>query len=377
MNDKPHLKEQFKNTGFNLDKEREDAEDTDWLLGADTPKSKWEEATGLVSASFAWIRPDKNGIYQKVNNRINHCWCFFQENLAKYFPVGQLQNLGGEKYNCVANGFNNEIEKQLNYAYDKKLLSVGLLNFFNKYNFFDVDGKIRLSNRIPAHGSGTTKNGNSLKAVVKWISKNGIFPQSLYPEDVPMTFEEYYNDSIMTQEVLIIGKESKKYLKINYAKVTGVKNFLQYAGNFMWKIFDNYRDSHDGDFIKQLAENYIIMNYGYKLIINETGSVINEPVKKNSMSLQTIKFKNDNRIFAVCPANEKELMWIKDNDGTSWNDYKFFLDKGIVALHTEVDDVKFPQYTIVGGMLNADMYAEVDTNPYKSKKASWWKRIFK
>lgn len=340
------MEQEIKNLGFNLEQERQDSQDADWILGADTPKSQWEEAVGLVSASFAWTNPDKNGIYQRALASINHCWCFFQEQLAKYFPVGQLQNLGGEKYNCVPNGFNNEGEKQLNYAYEKKLLSVGFCEFLHKYNFFH-EGKIRLSNRIPAIGVGIKKgSGTSLKAVVQWIHEHGIFPQSLFPEDVPMTFEEYYDKSIITSDILAIGEESKKYITINYAKVyESSGDYYKLAGNFKWKIFDNYKDAHDGDFIKQLAPDYEILDYGYKLIINETGYA---PAKKKDIILLK-KFQTDPKVYLQSNTNEKELIWV-GNEKT----FEFMRDKGWVGNWSDIeilDDSLRPNYDISSGVV--------------------------
>jgi len=272
----------IKNYGIDWEKEKLDRTDTDWKdgeltnLGATIPECMVKEASGLVTASYAWPNP-VNGVYPRVVATMNHCWIFFQRTFAKYFPTGQRQNLGDEKMDCVTRGFNNEIEKKLNYAYQTGKFHQPFIDFLNKYDFFDDEGKIRLSNRIPAKLSGTTKYGNSFKAVINTITNIGIFPQSILPEDKSMTWNEYYDVSKITEEVKAIGKESLKYLTINYTIVDDPKEYTKYSDGFKWEAFDNYIDPVDGDYIKRLAENYDINSYGYKIIINE--------VKKNDMQV--------------------------------------------------------------------------------------------
>jgi hypothetical protein len=267
-----------KNYGFNLQKELREQSDEDWVFGSDGKvtkgiggekeeiKSISEDVAGVITACHAWSGKIINGIYQRTTAGINHCIISWIEKLKEYYPIGEVQNWGQEKFDCVTRGFINELEKMFNYFYKNNLFSESTLYFLNKHNFI-IDGKIVLSNRIPAKGSGTTMYGNSLKAVIQWIENNGIFPRSILPEDKPMTFNEYYGFT-MKDEWKKIGKESKKYIKINYGKVYE-RNFLKYFGNFKWKIFDNYVDSYDGDFVKHLAKDYIYIGYGYKLIISE------------------------------------------------------------------------------------------------------------
>jgi len=48
-------------------------------------------------------------------------------------------------------------------------------------------------------------------------------------------------------------------------------------------IFDNYIDPTDGDFYKQLAPNYALYDYGYRLIIREN------PYAKDNKFIARIK----------------------------------------------------------------------------------------
>jgi hypothetical protein len=185
-----------------------------------------------------------------------------------FYPKGELQR-GIEDYmDCVIRGHNNEIEKQLNYAVAHNLLSGATLKFLNENGYFDAEGKIVLSNRIPAIGSGTTRVGNSLKAPIHWVMKNGIHPRSLLSEEKKMTWSEYHNPANITAEMLAVGKESLRYLLINYLSVPR-RDFDKFAGNIRYEIFDNYIDVVDGNYDKRLAADFNFYPNGYQLIINE------------------------------------------------------------------------------------------------------------
>lgn len=255
-------------TGYGVDIEKEIREqsETDWFLGASTLKGLSDDIGGVVTALHAWSRRIIDGVYQMSTGAFNHCIISYREKYAKYYPEGELQNLGEDKMDCVARGFNNEAEYELNYLLENDKISPVSLAWFKERGFI-VNGKFLLSNRIPAMLSGTTRTGNSLKALAVCMENNGIFPR-LLEEGVPMTWAQYHDKSKITQEMKDIGLKSKEYIKINYVKVYA-SAFAKFFGWFKWKIFDNYKDVVDGDFIKVLAENYRFIGYGYKLIIND------------------------------------------------------------------------------------------------------------
>ena len=305
------------NHGFDINKEIKDQSPTDWVLGAGTPQGMADEVAGLVLALHAWGRII-NGVYQRTTSAFNHCVISFTEKFKEYYPLGERQNLGQDKMDCVTRGFINEGEKQLNYLYKIGKMSMGLINWLERKGFF-IDGKIVLSNRIPAMGSGTTRNGNSLKAVIQWIENNGIHPRQT-EEDKPMTFNEYYNRNDLTKEILDIGLDSRDLIKINYAKVYS-RNFLRYFGNFKWKIFDNYIDVVDNDYVKHLAENYSFLGYGYRLIINlgepeelVTQEITTEEVRRAWMlrpDLQTV-FPASNKFVSIYDPHFTIYDWVRE-----------------------------------------------------------------
>ena len=106
-------------------------------------------------------------------------------------------------------------------------------------------------------------------------------------------------------------------------------------------------------FIKQLAPNYKLMHYGYRLIISEIWSEPIVPVYEGS--LKTIKFESMPEIYIVTPANKLELIWICDRDGTGWNDYQFFVKTGIIAPFEELAISLWAGYEVLAGVIKSDI----------------------
>lgn len=291
------MEKQVKNYGVDLVKEVLDSSEEDHIFGAGSKSSIDESAEGLVLALYAW-GGTKNGIYFRVANPINHCVCSYLEEFKDYYPNGELQ-FGKEDYmDCVARGFINEIERRLNCLIDLQVLSPATIKWLQN-NQYLVDNRVVLSNRIPAIGSGTTRNGNSLKAVVDWIRKNGIHPRAILPNESNLTWSQYHNGNDITQEMLDLGKESLNIITINYDKVF-YSNFPKFFGNFKWYIFDNYIDRFDGDWVKRLAENYNFLSYGYRIIINEVKQKEATPPKEEKMKFyRATRNPNPDRIYQL------------------------------------------------------------------------------
>jgi len=167
--------------------------------------------------------------------------------------------------------------------------------------------------------SGTTRGGNSLKSVIEWIRKNGIHPRNILSEEEKMTWAEYHNRNKVTQQMLELGERSLNILQINYDKVY-YRDFPEFFDNFYWKIFDNYIDSFDGDFIKELAQNYIFLGYGYRLIIHSqekeeviTQEITDDQVRQAYMlrpDLQ-LEFPAWNKFYSVTRPHYTIYDWAK------------------------------------------------------------------
>lgn len=172
-----------------------------------------------------------------------------------------------------------------------------MLSFETKLKIKNL-GRIAFSDRAIAILSNTTRQGNSLKAPLDAIRKNGLIPKKLLPQ--VESFDEYYNPASITETMKKIGQEFLKRFVINYEIVyrkdfkkvaqddgfiTGlyawpeptdgyypaVHNFTPNHAIDIWKpeyfAFDNYEESPN-DFIKQLSPFYEFLDYGYVIKIN-------------------------------------------------------------------------------------------------------------
>ena len=140
----------------------------------------------------------------------------------KYLPLGERQNIGEDKMDCVSRAVCNWYESELNYAYD-----IGLLKEkkWLEDNGYLENGKIVLSDVFIAIGSETTREGNSLKAPIDFARKNGMIPKKLLPQ--LNGFDENYVPERITQELKNLGLEFLKRFSIGYEQIAE----LQFATN--------------------------------------------------------------------------------------------------------------------------------------------------
>ena len=139
-----------------------------------------------------------------------------------------------------------------------------------------------------------------------------------------MTWNQYHDRSKITQELIDLGQEFLRRFVINYDIVksrhfkealkkdpiiiglyawpipqNGVYPRVDYRlnhvvvcfGTIIWRVFDNYIDVHDGDFIKRLATNYKMLHYGYRVVLNQVKKKdpINLNVKNNDEDMKFYK----------------------------------------------------------------------------------------
>ena len=214
-----------------------------------------------------------------------------------YLPKGEVQKGREDFMDCATRGVLNILETKLNYLWDKNHLpNAGwfLDNGYRTKNGFE------LSDRFNAILSKTSRQGNSLKAPLESVRKDGVIPKSMLPANSSMTWDDYHKRTDITDKMTSLGQECLKYLSFNYEKVFENQfdvfdDLLDVAGfawpeptrgeyprfegepNHVWVniapkyyAFDNYIDSVDGDFIKKLSPYYDFYEYGYRLIITRT-----------------------------------------------------------------------------------------------------------
>ena len=234
----------------------------------------------------------------------------------KYLPKGELQFTSrADMKDCASRAPLNILETKFNWLLRNKKLSLEN-EIWLRANGYVENVCICFSDAFVAINSGTTLDGNSLKAPLEAIRKQGLVPKKLLPLLPDMTFETYHDPQRITEEMRNLGLEFNKRFFINYQKVYEIdygtllsEDLLNVAG-YAWPaaaqgeyprvdydpnhafmafkrpltyIFDNYIESA-GDFIKKLASDYNFLDYGYRVSINKELVV----VKKKNRLLQAL-----------------------------------------------------------------------------------------
>ena len=209
-----------------------------------------------------------------------------------YLSRNENQNIGEEKMWCVTAAFHNWAENELTSAYNNSLLSKDDEAWLEGAGYINEDGQIELSDSFVAIGSGTTREGNSLKAPIDWARKNGMIPKKLLPQ--LHGFDETYDLSRVTDEMRDLAKEFARRFPFAYEQVQELQFSLNDDGcivavyawphpiNGVYPRVENdpnhgvYRmvkfinhavpDTYEtaGTFMKNLASNYNFMDAGYR-----------------------------------------------------------------------------------------------------------------
>ena len=135
----------------------------------------------------------------------------------QYLPKGERQNIGEEKMDCASRAPLNILEAKFNWLYrNGKLINKQWL----EDNGYVANGVIEFSDAFVAINSGTTREGNSLKAPLEAIRKQGLIPKSMLPQ--LESFDDYYNPLRITGSMRKLGEEFVARFTINYEKVCEV-----------------------------------------------------------------------------------------------------------------------------------------------------------
>lgn len=247
-----------------------------------------------------WIFGADNGIIKKKI-----------PNLAPYLPSTESQRFKNfDPWWCIIASDLNIIETKFNYIIANGLMSDENLVWLTENEYFDDKGNInfddwfiaRVSNTIPGKGNGFGTVANAIRKYGLTPQRKSSFKMSDYNNDL-----DDYNQEIPLS-LYDLGKEFNKRFQLNY-EVVYVKDFheaLQYGpiqvgvsnwmsqngvyqsngriihatmlfGDFPWEVFDSY-----SPFIKNLAENYFFMHYGYQWYISEVkhNTLINKIMDK-------------------------------------------------------------------------------------------------
>ena len=233
--------------------------------------------------------------------------CVFSVPIDKrpeYLPRGEAQNIGEEKQGCVTRAYLNILETKFTYALRNNIIKPENAKWLRDhgYTVFNNGSEyVEFSDAFIEILSGTTRQGNSLKAPAQAIHSYGLLPKNLLPQ--LDTFDDHHNPDRITGGMKILGLDFLKRFKINYEQVDNsyfeqlLKMDMENIAVHAWPaiedgeypailaqfnhavmafalpktyIFDNYKDAEfDGIWIKKLKENYKMLNYGYRIYIAE------------------------------------------------------------------------------------------------------------
>lgn len=257
----------MKNYGLNLVLEKEHQSEEDWVFGSTSQK--------CIATIPEYLRID-------------------------YLPEGEKQHGREDMADCASRSVVNIIETKLNYLYQEGI-DLNFSEWLEKKGYI-MNGKVAISDAFIAIKSGTTKAGNSLKAPVDTTHRVGVIPKAMLPYNPEMTWEEYHNPNRITPEMEKLGLEFLKRVNINYDRVNkdnfveALKDNMIDVAGLAWPhpnsegeypriegqpnhafmaiktpayfIFDNYIDSVDKDYIKKLASDFNLWDYGYRIFLS-------------------------------------------------------------------------------------------------------------
>ena len=226
-----------------------------------------------------------------------------EEVRESYLPSGEIQRGAEDMMDCASRGPINILEAKFHWLL--RMLSPEDVAWLKEQGYMNKEGSIEFSDAAIAIWSDTTKQGNSLKAPIEAIRKNGLVPKSKLPLEQWMKWEDYHDPERITPELIALGSEFMSRFAINYEKVN-VRDFPEMLKQdflnvalYAWPehnngiyprteapenhvcilyqrryfAFDNYVDSFDGNFVKNLAPDYKFFNYGYRLTVNRKPAV--------------------------------------------------------------------------------------------------------
>lgn len=220
------------------------------------------------------------------------------EEMKKYFPKGEIQRSDVEDMmDCASRDKINYLEAKFNYLFQNNLLTPKQTSFALAFGYYTSKG-FEFSDAYITIKSGTTRNGNSLKAPLQAIHEWGLIPKYLMPLEAWMSWEQYHNPRRITDTMEDLGQKFQEVMgEIFYEKVYNYDTEIglvtavhawdepNEAGLYernersfnhaVWRprpshyVFDNYIDEVDGDFLKQTTPDFNFYPYGYSIIIGE------------------------------------------------------------------------------------------------------------
>jgi hypothetical protein len=222
---------------------------------------------------------------------------------ALYLPTVESQRFHAfDPWWCVSASALNCLEYRFNYYLAENKIKPENKKWLLDNGYLDAEGKVNFDDWFLARVSNTVPGkGNSFFAVAEAIRKNGLTPQTSSPFDMDYyhnSEKEYYQN--IPDRLYDLGQEFLKRFTLNYEIVypsqfyyaldygplqAGVSAWLKkdnvyvsngqiihavtLFNNFPYLVFDTY-----SPFVKQLADNYIFLNYAYSWYVTENANTL-------------------------------------------------------------------------------------------------------
>ena len=268
----PSPEVQARNYGYNPDYEQVDIEEADWRFGS-------EPLPCVLQIPSA----DRD----------------------TYLPIGEVQKGRDDFMDCASRGPHNIEETKQNYRFRNDLILPENKKWLEDNGYIvwrEGIAYIELSDPYLAIKSGTDRTGNSMKRPVHTLYELGAIPKCMLPVSASMTFEEYHDPKRITKAMDDLAREYRLRFPMNYVRLDSAEfdeaneREMIVVAAYAWPrpvdgiyprsakkanhifarirapksvIFDNYVDSVDGDFKKQLAPDYEYTSTGYALIFQK------------------------------------------------------------------------------------------------------------
>lgn len=217
-----------------------------------------------------------------------------------YLPKGETQRGREDFQSCASISPVNQLEAQFTWLFRNNKLSAENKAWLEEKEYLNADGKITFSDRYIAVLSGTTRQGNSLRAPLEAIRKNGLIPKRMLPAHSEMSFDDYHKVSDITPAMKDLGQEFRNRFTINYEQVhishfaEALKDDMLGVGAHAWpfpenglyprtdnplnhafmlyglpkyQAYDSYPEKPD-DYTKNLAPDYIFFETAYRVFIS-------------------------------------------------------------------------------------------------------------
>ena len=113
-----------------------------------------------------------------------------RSNILMYLPLGEVQRGKEDVLDCASRGPINKLETNFSYGYEVGLISPQNRKWLRDKGYADKFGIVTFSDAFIAIKSGTTRNGNSMKAPLQAIHEYGLIPKAMLPLESWMKWED-------------------------------------------------------------------------------------------------------------------------------------------------------------------------------------------